>query len=420
MINITKNYKILCLLNTNRSYFVRQLFGMLSWLCVIIVSFRKPLANSVCKNFKQNNFKLAFRQLHWLIGRSYLKLSVVDDVYFDFSENLTLKALDSANDFLCKRFNKKNNPIDLSLDQLYILARRGIILLKNNDQEKFKIILSTYEKLVCQILKQLKTLLHDDKNDTAIELCKLKPVVQSNFSTTHGKQALEDIAMILPITVWPWYVISGTFLGLYRENGFLAHDVDIDLGINFDQISNMDQLVKTLKNQKLFTIKKFDRQTTIKTDNKGIYKITQKLVLVKLIHRTGINVDLFIHYREQDKLWHGSSIHQWENTPFELATYTLANVKVQGPKNADLYLTENYGNWRVPVKNFSCSTGTPNLVIVQNLSSVALFLKKFVYLTLQGNDQEAKKIHQQLVEAKCLKQDKNEWTFNQLFLKEMD
>ena len=38
---------------------------------------------------------------------------------------------------------------------------------------------------------------------------------------------------------------------------------------------------------------------------------------------------------------------------------------------ADRYLTENYGDWRTPVTEFDCATGTPNIRFPRNLTAVA-------------------------------------------------
>ena len=126
--------------------------------------------------------------------------------------------------------------------------------------------------------------------------------------------------------------------------------------------------------------------------------------LVKLIHENGINVDVFVHHREGDTLWHGSSIHRWENSAFDLADYTLAGVPVLGPSDADRYLTENYGDWRTPVTEFNCTTGTPNLVISRTFRSVALFLTRLAHFA-HGDPGEYAKLRETLVADGMLRDD---------------
>lgn len=50
-----------------------------------------------------------------------------------------------------------------------------------------------------------------------------------------------------------------------------------------------------------------------------------------------------------------------------------------GPADVDRYLTENYGDWRTPVTQFNCTTGTLNLVITRSFRSVALFLTRLAH-----------------------------------------
>ena len=98
-----------------------------------------------------------------------------------------------------------------------------------------------------------------------------------------------------------------------------------------------------------------------------------------------LKIDLFIHYRQNGKIVHGSKIHLWENSPFELVIDNLEGIELYCPNNADVYLTENYGDWRTPVKEFSCSTGTPNLTVVSNFYSISFFLRRLVFIT-QGKE----------------------------------
>ena len=231
---------------------------------------------------------------------------------------------------------------------------------------------------------------------------KPKPVVSKNtdnmnFDKDSARQTLEDFAAVLPNQQWPWYVVSGTFLGLHREGGFLAHDYDIDLGINAEDI-NWDQLLEKLRSSKFFTVKVIDYYFDVYSGDNLRRAIRKVPSIVKLIHQNGMQVDLFIHYTENGRCWHGSSIHRWDNTPFELVERDLAGVKVYTPANADLYLTENYGDWRTPITEFDCTTGTPNLVVASNFISRALFLKRYAFFALH-EPKQARKLQSAMLQA---------------------
>ena len=62
---------------------------------------------------------------------------------------------------------------------------------------------------------------------------------KDNFDfSKKAKNMLAVFAKYIKREDYPWYVISGTFLGLHRERGFLKHDVDIDLGLDFENIKD--------------------------------------------------------------------------------------------------------------------------------------------------------------------------------------
>src|SRR5690606_8053289 len=83
---------------------------------------------------------------------------------------------------------------------------------------------------------------------------------------------------------------------------------------------------------------------------------------------------------EGETCWHGSAINRWNNSAFALKPYDFRGHTVLGPEDFDRYLTENYGNWRVPVTDFHSTdgSGTPNLVLVRNLFIIGLCIKRMV------------------------------------------
>ena len=98
--------------------------------------------------------------------------------------------------------------------------------------------------------------------------------------------------------------------------------------------------------------------------------------MLNIFHSNGLNIDLFIYHCEGKNFWHGSNIHRWVNSKFSLKKYKFYNNEVYGPANPEIYLTENYGDWKTPLKEFNFVTCTPNLALVKNPSSLSLFLIK--------------------------------------------
>jgi hypothetical protein len=67
-------------------------------------------------------------------------------------------------------------------------------------------------------------------------------------------------------------------------------------------------------------------------------------------------VDFFFGYRQT-----------FAFTPFELQEIEFLDVKMQAPANAELNLTENYGNWRVPDASYLSHLESPSTMDKGNL-----------------------------------------------------
>ncbi|WP_148666121.1 hypothetical protein [Phaeobacter inhibens] len=197
--------------------------------------------------------------------------------------------------------------------------------------------------------------------------------VQQEFSRVAAERALRDTLALLEQNGVKPFVLSGTFLGAVREKAILEHDYDIDIGVMAADI-NPQKLEHLLHNTPSFRCIAANMQIRLERDLDGTLVRRSIPVLYKLRHENGIVADIFLHYQEDDILWHGSPQYRWDNLTFSLAPYSLAGIHVQGPKEADRYLTENYGNWRVPKRKFYCGTDTPNMQLLPNPQSVALSL----------------------------------------------
>lgn len=384
---LSKNYRLLVFLNKNHSWPLRFLISIMAFIFVFLTSFSVSLAHYIRRKAMDNDFKLALRQLHWFASRSYLQLNLIADHFFDFTEAMNDAELEELHRFL-KRNEKRNNRFIYTTDLLYILARMAHKKLEAKDQLGFLKLFIAYQRATNDALSAYAGL-------AAQNNVKKLATEANQFSQNDARKALSDFYKLIPHDELPSYVISGTFLGLIREGGWLAHDYDIDLGIHAENY-NAERLQSMLAQSDHFVIRKTDHQIRIKRDQADQYYLEKLPTLVKLVHKNGINIDIFIHYLEDDIRWHGSVIHRWDNHNFALTTYQLDGISVLGAVEADRYLTENYGNWRIPVTDFNCTTGTPNLTVVKNLFSVALFIKRAGFAKMRGDMAEAQKIISQL------------------------
>ncbi|MEM9749097.1 MAG: hypothetical protein AAF945_20585 [Actinomycetota bacterium] len=159
------------------------------------------------------------------------------------------------------------------------------------------------------------------------------------------------------------FLVSGTLLGFARHGRLLEHDYDIDLGLlpGADLAAAADAL----------------RSVGFEVDE-GELKLAAKLP-------TGFGVDVFIHYERDGLLWHGTDIHEWWNSPFELVATEFHGIDVWVPDSIEVYLEENYGNWKEPIAFYHFSFDTPNREY-RHTSEALMYLYKRVVNALHYGD----------------------------------
>lgn len=379
-----KSYRLLRYLNRHHSCLSRQTLGGLAWLGTWMFTQSVVLAGLMRREFIRDDFRLAFRRAAWFARHIFPKLDFFEDPFFDFTMETDAAQQRQLARFV-KRYRGSLSESVYLTDMLYLQAAK---------------IHGGLDESTDGLYPHADVVKFYDIADSALVSMPSPPSEEDgsfserkdDFSKADAIAALSDFADALPLSEWGWYVVSGTFLGLHRDGGFLAHDYDIDVGIHGEQV-DVNQLVNTLAAHPNFVTKKVDQHVEITQSADGLLHLEKVPALVKLIHENGLNLDVFVHYTENGRCWHGSIIHRWENSPFELVRATLEGIEVNAPADADRYLTENYGDWRTPVKEFDCTTGTPNLVVSRNFLSVALFLKRLAVFSESDGKQAAKLKH---------------------------
>lgn len=182
------------------------------------------------------------------------------------------------------------------------------------------------------------------------------------------------------------FLISGTLLGQVRENGIIGWDKDIDVGF-FSEECEVD-LEESFINHRRFRLGKVDLGSK----------------RLRLIHQNGVWIDVFPHYMEAGKRWHDGTATRWWNTPFELKEVDFLGVKQCIPDRPELYLEENYGEWRKPNPFFDARIDAPNVEITDSEHFTSL-----LYFGLESSIRTGKKVMAERYTELLRKQGEGPW-----------
>ncbi|MBB3322575.1 LicD family protein [Atlantibacter sp. RC6] len=214
-------------------------------------------------------------------------------------------------------------------------------------------------------------------NNIPLGNCVFPTHSKKQFSLNAANDALKDLRTIFNDNNIEFFLISGTLLGCIRNGQLLSHDKDIDVGIWYN--SERNNLINILSSSGYFEFHAFRSQHVI-----------------RIKHVNGISIDVFYHYKEQDNYWHGGVKLKWNNTPFLLKDHRFLGVVFKIPENYDLYLTENYGNWKIEQKDFDSAFGTPNAEILNRYEMKAHIYKCMALSLHSGENFKIKSLQKKL------------------------
>ena len=193
-----------------------------------------------------------------------------------------------------------------------------------------------------------------------------------------AKAALENVGV-------PWFASFGTLLGLIREGDFISYDTDIDLGIWPE--APLDRVVASMQEHEFVLRPKYSNGEIV-----PLHDRLKDTVNVALYFRDKIALDLYVHYPVKNKIRSGLMVGPetlwYEVTEFSLKTSDFLGHQVPIPADPELYLQENYGEWRTPDPNY-IFLFAPNIVGGYPLSARAFACHKLCALLVRSDFQKA-------------------------------
>jgi hypothetical protein len=354
-------------------------FLLRGWIFVTLVVMTVPwgVAREITygRSGDKPDLKASLRSMLWLWNRSWIPVRHPLVTYFDIGWILS----EESCEVLCRKGFLSKDPLKRRCDRAQFklsAIRTGV---EAGDQAKLARVDGEIQSLVGDVFNEAYRWA-GAAGDTAVRPGRSAPPKPGaadgggkDFDNASTRAALLDFDDLCARLGQRYFLISGTFLGVVRDGAFIGHDHDIDLGVFEDKL--LDGLIPALQDSNDFVITKEDRICMRQADAGGVrYWVMDKPALIKMIHSSGIAIDVFVHFYDGDMAWHGSGIHRWNNKRFALKDYAFLGRSFKGAADFDLYLRENYGaGWRVPQADFDSSVDTPNISFVGSANSLVFW-----------------------------------------------
>jgi hypothetical protein len=324
--------------------------------------------------------KPALRAMLWVWNRSWIPLRIRLGTFFDIGWHLSEDS--------CRALARRGFLSRDALKRQCDLAQLELATIRQEAQAPDPARLLEADRRICDLVRNVLNEAEEWAAAARLAPLPVVPLAQPGAAPAAGKPtarpeqrfdndrtraallAFDDLAHVLGLR---YFLVSGTFLGVVRDGAFIGHDHDIDLGVSEED--RPEGLLAALSASGDFEVTEVDRICLRRPGSEGVrYALMEQPAIIRLAHRNGISLDLFVHFHEAGVAWHGSSVHRWNNAAFPLADYAFLGRQFKGAADFDRYLCENYGpDWRIPKVEFNVNFDTPNLSFVGTANSLVYF-----------------------------------------------
>ena len=366
-------YWVIRFVSEDQSRFKSELLraGIFLTLSILLVPIRVSREIVYGISGTRPDIKSSLRKMLWLWNRSWIPIHHPLNSYYEIGWVLSEGSCQALSD----KGYLKRNPLKRQCDKAqYALAgiRAGV---ESADLEKIDRMDAKVCALVSNVLTEARiwaAVATDAHASIQAQDVSQEPIAEG-FNNDSTRTALLEFDDLCKGQGQEYFLVSGTFLGVVRDGGFIGHDNDIDVGVFEDRL--VESLLPALQASKNFTVVRVDHICRRIVEGETVrYGFMRDPAIIKVIHRNGVAIDVFNHFYDGDLIWHGTSCQRWDNRHFALAEYDFLDRAFKAAENFDLYFTENYGsNWRIPQPDFDSSADTPNLSFVGSANGLVFF-----------------------------------------------
>jgi phosphorylcholine metabolism protein LicD len=175
---------------------------------------------------------------------------------------------------------------------------------------------------------------------------------------------LTDVVNILDNKRIIYHLEGGTLLGIVRDNKILPWDDDLDISVPEEFSSGLWDALKVLKKRGWKLEKRrFDHFSSFQPSGTRLIRVRD--CSRGKLHQGTNYLDIFIKCKHQNNIyWQAKGKLLMVDKKFyqHFDTISFNNLLLKVPSNYKDYLTEKYGDWSIPVKEWDCSNDEKTIV----------------------------------------------------------
>jgi phosphorylcholine metabolism protein LicD len=198
-----------------------------------------------------------------------------------------------------------------------------------------------------------------------------KPILTER-NLEKARKILFDVTAMLELKNIPYHLEGGTLLGIVRDKDLLPWDYDVDISVPYEHLSSLMKLRFALL-RKGYKISARKSQADVGPIRKGDYYILKVKPLlgylinlfVKGYNENFVVLDIFLKRDDGNHTyWEAKGkVMRVESKYYQsFQTVTYRNVQLRAPNLYKEYLTQKYGDWTIPVKEWDCGVDERTIV----------------------------------------------------------